>query len=157
MRLNAIPVVLLASLLAAGCSHEKKTEPEKSTPAGRTLCERVGGYDEIKKVTQDFVENYVVKDDRIKGSFAHADLAHLERELSEQIGEAAGCPGVTYKGKSMRSAHAGMGITNEQFNAFIEDFSKCLDKNGIAAPERDELVGKLTPTKTDIVEKTDRP
>ena len=151
--------------LLAGCSGEDKKEdkkPEEKKPAststdkpssgGKTLCERLGGYDSVKKVVKDFVENYVAKDDRINAYFTGKDIPHLERMLSEQIGEASGCPAVKYTGRDMKTVHKDMGVHDLEFDALVEDLKKCLDANGVKAADRDELVNKLAPMRADIVE-----
>lgn len=155
--------------LLAGCSGDEKkkddkpaeekkpapaaTKPGPAPASGTTLCERLGGYDSVKKVVKDFVENYVAKDDRINAYFTGKDIPHLERMLSEQIGEAAGCPAVKYTGRDMKTVHHKMGVTDAEFDALVEDLKKCLDANGVKAADRDELVTKLAPMRKDIVDK----
>ena len=56
-----------------------------------------------------------------------------------------------YTGKDMKTAHKGMGITDADFNALVEDLVKALDKFNVGATEKNELLGKLGPMKGDIV------
>ena len=58
-----------------------------------------------------------------------------------------------YKGKDMKTAHMGMGITTADFNALVEDLVGALDKFKVGAHEKDQLLGALGPMKSDIVEK----
>jgi hemoglobin len=149
MRLGSV-LILSALLVLGGCSGGAEKKGEK---AGATLAERLGGPDGIQAVVKDFVESFVAKDTRINARFAKTDLAHLEKMLSEQLEEAAGCPGVKYTGKDMKSAHAGMGIATGEFNALVEDLGKALDKHGASPADRDALLAKLAPMKDQIVEK----
>ena len=59
----------------------------------------------------------VLKDDRVNKKFAKSDANRLVTNLKGQIGVAANCPGVTYKGKNMKNAHKNMGVTEGEFNA----------------------------------------
>jgi hemoglobin len=116
----------------------------------KPLFDRLGGKDAITAVVDDFVAN-VVADDRINKYFAKADPAKLKEHLVNQICEASGGP-CKYEGKDMKAAHAGMGITDEDFNALVEDLKKALDKHNVGAEEQEALLGALAPMKGDIVE-----
>jgi hemoglobin len=56
-----------------------------------------------------------------------------------------------YTGKDMKSAHAGMGIKEADFNALVEDLVGALDKFKVAAADKNTLLGVLGPMKGDIV------
>jgi hemoglobin len=51
----------------------------------------------------------------------------------------------------MKATHTGMGITEAEWNATVEDLVKALDKHKIGAKEKSELLGLLGPMKGDIV------
>ena len=51
----------------------------------------------------------------------------------------------------MRSAHAGMGITDAQFTALVEDLVKSLDKFKVRENEKRELLAILGPMRLSIV------
>jgi hemoglobin len=138
----AFPVALVAALLLAACQ-DMGMAPQKS------LYERLGGKDAITAVVDDFVAN-VAADKRINGFFAKADVPRLKRNLVDQICQATGGP-CTYTGKDMRTAHKGMGITDADFNALVEDLKKSLDKFKVPAKEQGELLGALGGMKSQIV------
>jgi len=58
------------------------------------------------------------------------ELAKFKKNLVDQICEAAGGP-CKYKGKSMKDAHKGMGISTADFNALVGDLVAALDKAGV--------------------------
>ena len=89
-------------------------------------------------------------DNRINKFFAKTDIPRLKRLLVEQICAGTGGP-CTYTGRDMRSVHAGMGITDAQFNALVEDLVKSLDKFKVPEKEKGELLGILGPMKPSIV------
>ncbi len=144
VRKLAFPLVLLAALLLGACQ-----DTSMKPMAQKSLYERLGGKDAITAVVDDFVGN-VAGDRRINGFFAKADIPRLKRNLVDQICSATGGPCV-YTGKDMRTAHRGMGITDADFNALVEDLTKSLNKFNVPAKEQGELLGILGPLRTQIV------
>lgn len=138
---------LLAVLGLAACDKPM----HDSMAAQPTLYERLGGKPAIVAVVNDFVGN-VAADNRINHFFAHADIPHLKMELVDQICAGTGGP-CTYTGKSMKEAHAGMGITDADFNALVEDLQKSLNTFKVPAKEQGDLLAVLGPMKPDIVQK----
>jgi hemoglobin len=107
-------------------------------------------------VVDDFVGR-VAADARING-FVKATasdpkrLATFKTNLVDQICEASGGP-CKYKGKDMKSAHAGMGIGGGDFDALVGDLVAALDKFHVKEADKNALLGVLGPMKKDIVEK----
>jgi hemoglobin len=122
----------------------------------KSLYHRLGGKKAITAVVDQFVSN-VAADNRINHFFAQAAsdpkrMASFKEKLVDQICQASGghCK---YKGKDMKTAHAGMGISGEDFNALVEDLVAALNKFNVPDAEKNELLGLLAPMKSDIVEK----
>ena len=116
-----------------------------------SLYERLGGKESIIKVIDDFVGN-VAKDSRINKYFEKTNISHLKSQLVDQVCEAAGGP-CKYNGQDMKTAHAGMGITSNEFEALVEDLKITLNKFKVAGNEQNALLSVLGPMKKDIVEK----
>src|SRR6266487_625497 len=81
-----------------------------------------------------------------------ARLKKFKGNLVDQICQASGGP-CKYKGKDMKAAHMGMGVSGADFTALVEDLVGALDKFKVGAHEKDQLLGALGPMKADIVEK----
>ena len=129
---------------------------EAPAQAQKSLYERLGGKAAIVAVVDDFVANCAA-DMRINTFFTATAaeknrLAAFKNKLVDQICEAAGGP-CKYTGKDMKTAHAGMGITNADFNALVEDLTKSLNKFNVGKAEQDQLLGVLGPMRPLIVEK----
>ena len=130
-----------------------------SVPAARaddSLYKSLGGKKAITAVVDDFVGR-VAADSRINGFFKAAAsdpkrLAAFKMKLVDQICEASGGP-CKYKGKDMKSAHQGMGISGADFSALVEDLVASLDKFKVKEADKNVLLGVLGPMKSDIVEK----
>ncbi len=145
-----IALVAFAGLATTTWADDKMMGKEKS------LYTRLGGKKAITAVVDEFVGR-CAGDSRINGFFKQtaADpkrLAKFKMNLVEQICQASGGP-CKYKGKDMKSAHAGMGIGDADFNALVEDLVGALDKFKVGEKEKGELLGALGPMKKDIVEK----
>ena len=119
-------------------------------PAGKSLYDRLGGKTAITAVVDQFVAN-VVDDSRINGRFATTDIPKLKGHLVDQICMATG-GSCTYRGRDMKTTHAGMKISNADFGALVEDLVKALDTFKVPAQEKRELLGLLGPMNKDIVE-----
>lgn len=136
-----LSAILIALSLTACANMEPKTQA--------SLYERLGGKPAITAVVENFVGN-VAGDARINQFFAHANIPRLKMQLVDQICEATGGP-CRYTGADMKTAHAGMGIKQGDFNALVEDLVKSLDYFKVPKAEKDELLGALGPMQGDIV------
>ncbi len=122
--------------------------------AAGSLYKRLGGYDAIAAVVDGFIGE-VVNDPQLGRFFAgaSADSQHRFRQLFvDQICAASGGP-CLYTGRSMKAAHAGLGITESEWRALVRDLVKTLDKFHVADREKQELLSVIAATKPDIVEK----
>jgi hemoglobin len=117
--------------------------------AKRSLYDRLGGYGAISAVVDDFVAN-VAADKRINKFFAKANVPRLKARLVEQLCQASGGPCV-YTGADMKTAHAGMGVRNEDFDALVQDLVKSLNKFKVPKAEQKEIASVLLPMRRDIV------
>ena len=115
-----------------------------------SLYKRLGGIEAITAVVKGFRDR-VARDDRINQKFARTDLGRLTRMLIDQVCQAAGGP-CTYSGRSMKEAHAGMGVTSGEFDALVGDLVATLNQFKVGKTEQGELLGVLGPLKPDIVE-----
>lgn len=122
----------------------------------KSLYDRLGGKKAITAVVDEFVGR-VAGDKRINAYFGAtaSDPTRLKKfkgNLVDQICQASGGP-CKYKGKDMKSAHTGMGVSGADFDALVEDLVSALDTFKVGPHEKDQLLGALGPMKGDIVEK----
>jgi len=146
---SILVMAMIAGLSAATFSAGQK-------PKEKTLYDRLGGKKSISAVVDEFVSR-VAMDTRINAFFKQTAsdpkrLASFKSKLVDQICEASGGP-CKYTGKDMKSAHAGMGITDANFNALVEDLTAALDKFKVGETEKQQLLGALASMKKDIVTK----
>ncbi|HEY0711412.1 MAG TPA: hypothetical protein VGF45_01970 [Polyangia bacterium] len=128
-----------------GCATAAQAPPPRTS-----LYERLGGQPAIAAVVDELVVR-IAKDNRINARFANVDLPRLRRLLTEQICQASGGP-CQYTGRDMRSSHAGMNISDDEFTALVEDLKGALDQFKVPAAEQSELLALLAPMKPDIAD-----
>ena len=144
---KSLIVVAIAAAVAIGSLNVASAKT-------KSLYHRLGGKKAITAVVDEFVNN-CAGDSRINKFFADTAkdpkrLKRFKENLVDQICQASGGP-CKYRGKTMKAAHKGMGITDADFNALVEDLVKALDKFKVGATEKNELLGVLGPMKGDIV------
>ncbi|MFY9611042.1 MAG: group 1 truncated hemoglobin [Blastocatellia bacterium] len=157
MRKTLIVIAIAAAVALAGLNAPASAADDKrmgKAPKAKSLYSRLGGRKGITSVVEEFVNNCAT-DTRINKFFADTAkdpdrLAKFKANLVDQICNASGGP-CKYKGKNMKTAHMGMGITDADFNALVEDLVKALDKYNVGATEKNELLGALGGMKGDII------
>jgi hemoglobin len=121
-----------------------------------SLYERLGGMPAVRAVVDDLVAR-ILADGRINRWFEHAAsspeaaLAY-KTKLADFVCQASGGP-CHYTGKDMEMAHKGRGITDEAFNAVVDDLTATLAKLKVPDKEQKQLMALLGPLKAAVVQK----
>lgn len=122
--------------------------------AQESLYKRLGGYDAIAAVTDDFIVRLVT--DKSLGRFfgGHGDDSKkkIRQHIIDMVCMATGGPCV-YNGRDMKTTHKGLGITEADWTASVNHFVATLNKFNVPKKEQDELIAIVASTKKDIVEK----
>jgi hemoglobin len=120
-----------------------------------SLYDRLGGVYAIAAVVDDFIDR-VMQDPRLNANplvdEAHhrVSAAGFKYLVTEQVCWAAGGP-QKYTGRNMHDSHAHLKITEGEWQAFLEDLRRTLDKFQVPAAEQGELFAIVESTKGDIV------
>ena len=139
--------LVLSLLLMAGGSMPSHAQ-EKS------LYQRIGGYDALAAVVDDFVGRLVTDKQFEKFFVGHSDDSkkRIRQHIVDQFCAASGGPCV-YTGRTMKDSHAGLGITDADWDAAAKHLVASLDKFKVAEKEKGEVLAFVTSLKKDIVEK----
>jgi hemoglobin len=120
-----------------------------------TLYDRLGGVYNIATVVDDLIDRVMV-DSRLNAN-PRVDEAHhrvspagFKYFVTEMVCWAAGGP-QQYSGRSMGDSHRHLMITEEEWQAFMDDFQQTLDKFQVPQPEQEELKAIVESTKESIV------
>jgi hemoglobin len=120
---------------------------------GRSLYERLGGYDSIAAVANDLVRR-LQGDARLERFWRHRGEDGVRREkqlLIDFLCSAAGGP-LYYTGRDMKTSHRGMKIDEADWAALIGHLNATLESFQVPQVDRDAVVGFVQSTKSDIVE-----
>lgn len=120
----------------------------------KSLYTRLGGYDAIAAVVDDFVGRLVADKKLTKFFVGHSEdsLKRIRMHVIDQLCAAAGGP-CNYTGRDMRTSHHGLGITSDDWDASAKHLVESLDKFKVPQAEKDELLAVVTGLKKDIVDK----
>ncbi len=162
MKARSSILVLAAAAFVAACEKKPAQQADSAAAAAATtvvpksLHERLGGTAAIATVVDAFVAN-VAGDARINKRFARvagdtAAMRQFKQKLVDQVCAGTGGP-CTYTGLDMKAAHQGMGISDAEFDALVEDLVKALDGAGVPQKEKDDLLAVLGPMRADMVKK----
>jgi hemoglobin len=123
-------------------------------PQEKSLYQRVGGYDALAAVVDDFITR-LVTDKQFEKFFAGAgndSKKRIRQHILDQFCAATGGPCV-YNGRDMKTSHTGLGITNAEWDAAAKHLVASLDKFKVPEREKGEILAFVTSLKKDIVEK----
>jgi hemoglobin len=138
---------VLGVFLLAGASGLAQTQAP-------SLYKRLGGYDAIAAVTDDFVPRLV--NDKVVGRYlvglSDNSKARLRQLFVDQICAATGGPCI-YVGRDMKTVHKGLGISGAEWDISVKHLVDTLDKFKVPEKEKGELLAAVSALKPDIVEK----
>lgn len=115
----------------------------------RTLYEQMGGEPKMRAIAEEFTR-VLLADDRTNFTFAESDTEKFTQLFFEQISEVTGGP-VKYTGRSMHESHEKLNITNEMFNALVEDLYIAFERNDVPYRLQNKVMAIFAPMQRDIV------
>jgi hemoglobin len=118
------------------------------------LYQRLGGYDAIAAVTDDFLSR-LLGDPKMAPYFENVDAKGKQRirqMIVDQLCAASGGPCV-YVGATMPTAHKDLHISERAFGVAAEYLGQSLDKFHVPLKEKTELLTIVASTKNDIINK----
>ena len=138
----------LATLLSAASAQDGQMQAKKS------LYERLGGYNAIAAVVDDFVGRLVTDKQFERFFVGHStdSKKRIRQHILDQFCAAAGGPCI-YTGRTMKASHEGLGISEAEWDAAAKHLVASLDKFKVPEAEQKELLAFVTTLKADIVEK----
>ncbi len=118
----------------------------------KSLYERLGGYNAIAAVVDDFVGRLVA--DKQLGRFFVGHSTNSKKKqrqlIVDMICEATGGPCI-YTGRDMKTTHTGLNITESDWQVSVKLLTATLDKFKVPQKEKDDVFGAVSGLKPDIV------
>ncbi|HEY7616624.1 MAG TPA: group 1 truncated hemoglobin [Terriglobales bacterium] len=126
--------------------------PQQSAPQSPSLYKRLGGYDALAAVTDDFIGR-LASDAQIGRFFKGASTdsqKRIRQHVVDFLCQATGGP-CLYMGRDMKTAHTGLNITEEDWTASVKHLVATLDKFKVPDKEKNEVLAAVSSLKPDIV------
>jgi hemoglobin len=139
---------LMAAVSFIGLSDRAEGQSKDS------LYKRLGGYDAIAMVTDDFIGRLATDKQLSKFFIGLSDDSkkRVRQHVVDQLCQATGGPCV-YTGRDMKTSHRGLGISEDDWNVGVKHLVATLNKFKVPEAEQKELAAALMGLKGDIVEK----
>jgi len=161
-------IMMISMVNGAGCrapfmrhADRKYQAPARNEAgSGEVLYQRLGGEKGVGRIVDGWVARAGVD---AKVNFTRAgtgrgwqatseNMARLKKHLVQYVSGASGGP-TKFEGRDLLRVHEGMGIREEEFEAFVADLEKTMEELGVGAREREDLIRVLEPVRSLIVEK----
>ena len=114
-----------------------------------SIYESIGGSAAVPAVVDDFYER-VLGDPRLAPYFAGTDVERVKTHQRAFIAAAIGGPDA-YRGRAVAAAHAGLDISDADFDLVVTHLVTSLQSLGVAAETISAIGGLLSPLRPDIV------
>jgi hemoglobin len=152
--LGFIPAGALTSFAVPLPSEPASASAQAQPAAQDSLYKRLGGYDALAAVTDDFIGRLVTdpKLGRFFIGFSTDSKARIRQHIVDFLCVATGGP-CKYTGRDMETAHTGLGITEEDWTITVKALGDTLNKFKVPAREQQEVVNAIVPLKSKIVGK----
>jgi hemoglobin len=126
--------------------------PPQAEQAQKNLYQRLGGYDALAAVSDDFLGR-LASDPQMERFFVglSADSkVRVRQHILDFLCVATGGP-CKYTGRDMKTAHTGLNITEADWNQMVKLLGQTFDKFNVPEKERGDVVGAVAGLKGDIV------
>ena len=114
-----------------------------------SIYDSIGGAAAVRAAVDDFYDR-VLADPDLAPFFTQTDLQRLKAHQRSFIAAAIGGPEI-FAGRDMATAHAGLGITDSQFDAVVGHLVDTLTGLGVPTDTIGQIGAALTPLRGSIV------
>lgn len=133
-------LLLSATLSLGACS---------AVPDEENLYLALGGEQAIAVIVENFILE-IARDERIIDHFEVSNVQRFRVMMNEHLCMVADGP-CAYTGDSMIDTHAGMGVTEGDFNAIVENMMAAMNKAGIPLGPQNRLLARLATFRGEII------
>jgi hemoglobin len=124
--------------LLAGCANTQVS-----------LYDELGGKDTVAQIVDNFIHE-IEFDQSMFAFFAESNIERFREKLNEHLCFLANGP-CAYTGDTMEQVHAGMKISERDFNHGVDLFIAAMTKANVPHPVQNKLLAKMVQTRKDII------
>jgi hemoglobin len=123
-----------------------------TTMPSDSLYKRLGGYDALSAVTDDFITRLATdpKLGRFFTGLSDDSKGKVKSHIVDFLCKAKGGP-CAYHGRDMKTVHTGLHISEDDWNVTVKHLGETFEKFNVGQKERAEMVQALGGLKADIV------
>ena len=150
MLIRFIYLTILGAALTLGPT-AAALEAQEANGAELSLYERLGGYDVIAAVVDDFFERFDTDPELMPflGGINAAEGARIRQHFVDFICARTGGP-CLYLGRDMKEAHEGLPITDSHFDRVMRHLRDALDNQDVPERAKRELTSMLNGLRAEI-------
>ena len=149
-RLTPFLYVLLMSFAAVAPTYA--APPQAAEQAQKSLYQRLGGYDALAAVSDDFLGRLMA--DQQMGRFFVGLSTDSRTKVRQHVVDflcVATAGPCKYTGRDMKTVHTGLNITESDWTSMVKHLTATFDKFKVPEKERADVMTALTGLKGDIV------
>ena len=148
-------LLLLLTIVAPLAAQPPGPSPKSTVRDGKTLYQRLGGYDVIAKVVDAFLPHLQAAVPQLRDmvtGLAQASRLRNRQMIVDQICMLTGGPCV-FVGRPNEVSHQGLEITQEMWDKSQKALADTLDELKIKDPEKTEFLAVIDDLKGDIIQR----
>jgi hemoglobin len=115
----------------------------------QVLYEQIGGSAKVAEIVDNFISE-IEYSPEIFPYFENTDVSRFREKLIEHLCILTSGP-CNYTGDTMVQVHAGMGISERDFNKGVDLFINAMNKAGIEHRLQNQVIATMAPTRGDII------
>ena len=149
MKLKTLVFVIACVLLVQPLVH---AQGSTGSSQGASLYQRLGGYDALAAVTDDFIGRLIGDPQltRFFTGFSTDSKVLIRQHIVDFLCAATGGQ-CKYHGRYMKTAHTGLNITESDWTVTVKHLTATLDKFKVPDKEKNEVLQAIAAQKDDIV------
>lgn len=135
-----VATITLSGVLMAACAGAAQEE---------NLFQALGGQEGVNVIVENFIME-IAGDERVIDHFAVSNVERFRSMMREHLCAIADGP-CDYTGDSMVDTHVGMGVTEGDFNAIVEDMMAAMNQAGVPIGTQNRLLSRLAELRGEII------
>ena len=132
--------ITITVLLMLGCQTPNQTS---------NLYEEIGGKAKLEEIAGNFIRE-IGYHPKVSAHFEDTNLDRFYEKFIEHTCQLAGGP-CRYSGDAMEEVHAGMQITEAEFNIIVDLLINAMDKSAVPHRLQNRLLARLAPLRGSII------
>ena len=152
---SSLILALMLGFISAGVLNSLAVPSPVAAPqaaAQDSLYKRLGGYDALAAVTDDFIGRLATdpKEGRFFVGLSTDSKVRVRQHVVDFLCVATGGP-CKYTGRDMETAHTGLNITEDDWTISVKALTDTLNKFKVPAREQGEVISAIAGLKSKIV------